>query len=129
MTSPTLLLIDDDAAARRMMRRMLDRRGYAVIEAADGRSGWEQALHAQPAAVLLDLRMPGELSGADVAQLLRGDQRTAHMRIIIVSATTHLEVMGTATCGICDAYVEKPVDFAMLDGVLAQLAPITKPPA
>ena len=81
-----LMLIDDDAAARRMMRRILERRGYVVEEAGDGRTGLEAIRAAHPAGVILDLRMPGELSGLDVARELRSDPATATIPIIIVSS-------------------------------------------
>lgn len=122
-----LLLIDDDAAARRMMRRLLERRGYSVDEAADGRSGLDAALADPPAAVLLDLRMPGELSGFDVARLLRDDERTATLPIIVVSASTLLDARGLAEEIGCDAFVEKPVDFDELDATLERIVPNPSP--
>ena len=123
MTTPRLVLVDDDAAARRMMRRVLERRGYAVDEAPDGRSGLELVRADAPAAVLLDLRMPGELSGIDVAAKLRADAATASIPIVVVSASTHLDARGLVEAVGCDAFVEKPVDFDELERVLADLIP------
>jgi two-component system cell cycle response regulator DivK len=123
MTTPRLVLVDDDAAARRMMRRVLERRGYAVDEAPDGRSGLELVRADAPAAVLLDLRMPGELSGIDVAAKLRADAATASIPIVVVSASTHLDARGLVEAVGCDAFVEKPVDFDELERVLAELIP------
>lgn len=67
-----VLLADDDAAVRRVARRMLERIGYAVTEAADGAAAVE---HAREAVVpfqiaVIDLRMPG--GGIETARLLRG---------------------------------------------------------
>ncbi|MCW2920795.1 MAG: histidine kinase [Thermoleophilia bacterium] len=125
MTNPRLVLVDDDAAARRMMRRVLERRGYLVDEAADGRTGLDMIRADAPAAVLLDLRMPGELSGIDVAAKLRADPATAPIPIIVVSASTHLDARGLVEEVGCDAFIEKPVDFDELDRVLAEFAPRT----
>lgn len=121
--APRLVLVDDDAAARRMMRRVLERRGYVVDEAADGRSGLELVRVDAPAAVLLDLRMPGELSGIDVAAKLRADPATAGVPIVVVSASTHLDAKSLVEQVGCDAFVEKPVDFDELERVLAALIP------
>ena len=123
MTGPRLVLVDEDAAARRMMRRVLERRGYVVLEAAHGRSGLELVRSELPAAVLLDLRMPGELSGVDVATRLRSDPATAAVPIIVVSASTHLDARTLVEQVDCDAFVEKPVDFDELERVLAELIP------
>jgi CheY-like chemotaxis protein len=120
-----ILVIDDDAAARRMMRRVLERRGYAVEEAGDGRSGLTSAQRELPAAILLDLRMPGELSGFDVARMVRGDATTRAVPIIVVSASTYMDARElTAEIG-CDAFLEKPVDFDELGRVLDEFAPLT----
>ncbi len=121
--SVRLLIIDDDAAARRMMRRVLEKRGYAVDEEPDGRSGVEHVRATPPDGVLLDLRMPGELSGFDVARKLRADPKTAAVPIIVVSASAHFDARDATTQIGCDAFIEKPVDFDELDRVLAELVP------
>ncbi|MCW2928726.1 MAG: sensor hybrid histidine kinase [Thermoleophilia bacterium] len=121
--APRILLVDDDAAARRMMRRVLERAGYLVEEAGDGRTGLDAALDDRPALVLLDLRMPGELSGFDVARALRADARTATLPIVVVSASTMHDARSLASSIGCDAFLEKPVDFDELNGLLASLAP------
>ncbi len=116
-----LLVIDDDAAARRMMRRVLERRGYLVEEAPDGRSGVQQATSDPPAGILLDLRMPGELSGIEAARELRAHERTASTPIVVVSASTHLDARQLVAQTGCDAFLEKPVDFDELERVLESL--------
>lgn len=115
-----LLLIDDDDAARRMMRRVLERRGYVVDECSDGRSGLDHALADVPDGILLDLRMPGELSGFDVARELRSADATVAVPIIVVSASTHMDARELVEQVGCDAFIEKPVDFDELDRVLAE---------
>lgn len=119
----TILLVDDDAAARRMMRRVLVRFGYDVIEAADGAAAVATARERLPELLVLDIRMPGELSGLDAAAILREDATTAHIPIVIVSASTHLDAREMALEVGCDAFVEKPVDFDELQRVLATFVP------
>lgn len=119
--APLLLVIDDDDAARRMMRRLLERRGYQVADEPDGASGLARARIELPAAVLLDLRMPGELSGLDVARELRDDATTTDIPVIIVSASTHLDARELVEQVGCDAFLEKPVDFDELEATLTRL--------
>lgn len=119
--SRRVLVIDDDDAARRMMRRVLQRLGYEVEDRPDGRAGLEQARESLPDGILLDLRMPGELSGFAVASELRADPRTASIPIIVVSASTHLDARQLVAQIGCDAFLEKPVDFDELGRVLATL--------
>lgn len=109
-----ILLVDDDAAARRMMRRVLERRGHTIIEAGDGRSGLDLARSNEFDVLLLDLRMPGELSGVDVAQALKADPTTASLPIVVVSASAHYDARELTREVGCDAFIEKPVDFEAL---------------
>ena len=119
--APLLLVIDDDASARRMMRRLLERRGYRVEEAADGASGLSAARIHLPNCILLDLRMPGELSGFDVARELRADDSTRKIPVVIVSASTHMDARELVEQVGCDAFIEKPVDFDELESTLRRL--------
>lgn len=116
-----VLVVDDDAAARRMMRRGLERRGYQVLERSDGASGLAAIASERPAIVLLDLRMPGELSGIDVARRAKADPQLRNVPIIIVSASVHHDARELVDSSGCDAFVEKPVDFALLEATMARL--------
>lgn len=113
-----IVIVDDDDNGRRMLRRALERRGYIVTEANDGESGID-AIHAtNPAAALVDLRMPGRYSGLDVVRLLRADSGTAELPIIIVSASAHSDARILSDEVGASGFVEKPVDFATLYEVL-----------
>ena len=77
----TVLVVDDDAAIRRTVRRMLEPRGFAVLEAHDGADALRRlAAHDERVdLVLTDVAMP-ELSGGRLADALRSahspDRRT-----------------------------------------------------
>ncbi len=118
-----ILVVEDEPMTRRMMRRVLERRGYVVREAADGRSALDAVEESMPDAMLLDLRMPGELSGVEVAQKLKGDAATRTLPIIVVSASTNTDARNVVAEAGADAFVEKPVDFdelySVLEGVLS----------
>jgi two-component system nitrogen regulation response regulator NtrX len=60
-----ILVIDDDAGIRDALRMILEYEGYVVSAAADGREGLEELEARPPAAVLLDIKMPG-MDGLEV---------------------------------------------------------------
>jgi CheY-like chemotaxis protein len=124
-TAPTtpvrIAVVDDDAAARRMMRRALERRGYEVVEAADGRSGVELVAAGGVTLLLVDMRMPGELNGLEVARELRADPRTHDVHIVMVSASARSELLGRHDTAACDAFLTKPVDFAELEATITSV--------
>lgn len=124
-----LVVVDDDEPGRRMLRRVLERRsGYEVHEAVDGPSGLELIRRVAPAAIMLDLRMPGGLSGFDVARALRDDPETREIPVLIVSASVHNDARELADEVGAFGFVEKPVDFgelySMLDNALASVTDV-----
>ena len=66
-----ILVIDDESAIRSLVRRLLERAGHTVLEAADGQAGLRQ-LQPQPVdLVLTDIYMPGEDGIATIRRLRR----------------------------------------------------------
>ncbi|MBC7460782.1 MAG: response regulator [Thermoleophilia bacterium] len=110
-----IAVVDDDAAARRMMRRALERRGHVVLDAPDGRSGVELVTAGNVQLLLVDMRMPGELSGLGVVAELRANPDLAGLRIVMVSASAKSELLDECELVGCDAFLTKPVDFDELD--------------
>jgi DNA-binding NarL/FixJ family response regulator len=67
---PPILLVDDDAASRELLSTILDRVGYATVQAATGEVALTLAVEHEPVAVILDVRLPG-VSGYEVCRQLR----------------------------------------------------------
>jgi DNA-binding response OmpR family regulator len=79
----TILVIDDDDSLRDTVALILEKEGYATVTAAEGRSGFEQALTLRPDLVLVDLRLPG-MSGTEICKQLRASNVSTP--IIVLSA-------------------------------------------
>lgn len=79
----TVLVVDDSGYARRTHRRILESRGYAVVEATSGLEAIEHYFVHHPDVVLLDLSME-DMSGLDVLRKLR--EMDAGARVVVVSA-------------------------------------------
>jgi DNA-binding response OmpR family regulator len=67
---PPILIADDDADVRRLIAVLLERAGYRALEAADGREALRLLYAQRPAAVVLDVTMPG-LDGWQVLERIR----------------------------------------------------------
>lgn len=65
-----ILLIDDDAQARDMLRQMLERAGYDVVEATNGREGLQHYQASAIDLIITDILMP-EQDGLETIQELR----------------------------------------------------------
>ncbi len=65
-----MLVAEDDAITRMLVKLLLERDGYTVLEAANGRQAVEIAVREHPALVVMDLNMP-EMNGYDAIAHLR----------------------------------------------------------
>jgi DNA-binding response OmpR family regulator len=98
----SLLFIEDDDQIRLALRLALEDEGYAVVEAADGRTGLAAFDKDEPDLVLVDLRLP-DIQGFDVVRTIRA---RSIVPIIIVTAQTDTYDT-SARCG-CGASVGGP---------------------
>jgi sigma-B regulation protein RsbU (phosphoserine phosphatase) len=104
--APTMLAIDDDHLVRRVVRRMLEHKGWQVLEAADGPSGLALFRARRPDAVLLDLRMPG-MDGLDVLSAMV--QEVPETPVVVFSGEgTMSDAIQALRRGAWD-FVSKPV--------------------
>ncbi len=81
-----LLVADDDPALRRHIATLLRRRGFSVLEAADGEEAVAIALRERPAMVLLDIRMPG-MGGIEALHALRDLEETHDVPVVMMTAS------------------------------------------
>jgi CheY-like chemotaxis protein len=79
-----VLLIEDDRDVLDMYRMRLERDGYTVHAAADGQAGLDAAKSLRPDIIFLDIRLP-KLDGFQVLDLLRKDEATASIPVVILS--------------------------------------------
>lgn len=125
MARPRILVVDDTPETRTLMRRVLERAGINVSEAANGEAGLAAIRRDRPDAVVLDLRLP-KMSGFDVARAVRADTDAAiaSTPLLACSASVQAEVRREALDAGCDAFEGKPFEirtFAdLLLGLIAQ---------
>jgi CheY-like chemotaxis protein len=120
--SPLVLVVDDVADTRRLMRRVLERAGIRVVEAATGEEAIESIARDRPDLVVLDLRLPG-ISGFDVARRVRAseDREIARTVLLACSASVQPEVEREALDAGADAFEGKPFDIATFVERIRQL--------
>ncbi|HSL34938.1 MAG TPA: response regulator transcription factor [Candidatus Limnocylindrales bacterium] len=109
-TARPILVVDDDAKIVRLVRTYLERAGYRVVEAADGRSALAAIALEAPALVVLDVMLP-EVDGLAV---LRAVRRTDRTPVIILSARGLVDDRITGLAAGADDYLPKPFSPAEL---------------
>ena len=104
-----VLIVDDSIDNRRLLVRTLQKGGYELAEAADGKEALARTREFFPDLILLDIVMP-ELDGFQVCAALKSDPLTADIPVIFLSAKTETQdkIKGLETGGV--DYITKPFD-------------------
>lgn len=107
MGSATVLVIDDEKDLQELVRYNLEKEGFHVILARDGKSGLDVALNHRPDLIILDLMMPG-MDGLEVCRRLRSDERGRQVPLLMLTAkATEADRVVGLELG-ADDYVTKP---------------------
>ncbi len=117
-----LLIVDDRPENLLALRAFLDLPGYRIVSASSGPEALEKVAHEDFALVLLDVAMPG-MSGFDVADRLKQDERTRAIPILFLTAvaTGFEQVYRAYQMGAVD-YLIKPLDVGAVRSKVAVFA-------
>lgn len=107
--NPTILVIEDNEQNMYLVRFLLQRDGFTVLEATDGRQGIEIANLQCPDCILLDIQLPKE-DGYSVAEELRSNPRLSAIPIIAVTSFAMLGDREKAIAAGATDYIEKPIN-------------------
>jgi CheY-like chemotaxis protein len=113
MEQKTVLYIEDNYHNRRLVRRILESRGYTLVEAEDGLSGLAMVRDLKPPLVLLDIGLPGK-DGLEVVAELKADAALKHIPVIAVTASAMVGDRERFLAAGCDDYLSKPVQVVEL---------------
>jgi PAS domain S-box-containing protein len=114
----TVLYIEDNATNIHLIDRLLSNRSTVhLVTSLQGRRGVEMAQQLKPALILLDVHLP-DLDGFEVLQLLRDDERTKDIPVVVLSAdVTDWQTERFLEIGAND-YLAKPFDLRRLNAML-----------
>ena len=119
---PKILLVEDNEMNRDMLSRRLQRRGFEVTMAVDGREGIDKAVAGSFDLILMDMSLP-EVDGWAAARELRGTPQTAATPIIALTAHAMSGDRQKAIDAGCDDYDTKPIE---LDRLLSKMDSLLK---
>lgn len=113
MTKTRILIVDDDAVMACGIKRMLQEAGYEAYSTSGGEEALKRIKAIRPAAVLLDLMLPGE-SGFKIAQAIKSQEEFKDLPLIAVSFKKDaIDKHVAVKSGMAD-YLEKPVKKEVL---------------
>jgi len=107
MSKESLLVVEDEESILELLDYNLSKEGYEVSEVTSGEEAIEAARASSPDLILLDLMLPG-LDGFDVCRILKGDPKTKHIPIVMLTAKgEEADIVAGLELG-ADDYVTKP---------------------
>lgn len=126
-TQPIVMVVDDSLTVRRVTQRLLAREGYQVVLAKDGIDALEQLQSVTPDVMLVDIEMP-RMDGFDLTRNVRGDTRSSHIPIIMITSRTADKHRNYAAELGVNEYFGKPYReeelLAAIEGFVHKAAPV-----
>lgn len=108
-----ILLVEDNEMNRDMLKRRLERRGFTVAIAVNGREGVEMAGTEKPNLILMDMSLP-EMDGWEATRTIKSNPDVAQIPVVALTAHAMSGDREKALEAGCDDYETKPIDFARL---------------
>jgi two-component system, cell cycle response regulator DivK len=108
-----ILMVEDNEMNRDALSRRLERKGYEVLLAFNGKQGIELAQSAKPDLILMDLSLP-EVDGWEATRYLKTAVATKHIPLIVLSSHAMAGDREKALEAGGDDFDTKPVDFQRL---------------
>ncbi|WP_207428757.1 hybrid sensor histidine kinase/response regulator transcription factor [Pedobacter sp. SYSU D00535] len=108
----TVLILEDDVDFRFYLKDNL-KEEYNVIEAGNGKDGWQKALFHHPNIIVSDISMP-EMDGIEFCKKVKNDSRTFHIPIILLTAAGGEEQQIKGLGSGANDYMTKPFSFEIL---------------
>jgi CheY-like chemotaxis protein len=105
--APVVLIVDDDEDSLAMYAFGLLAMGFQPVMAASGEEAFARACEIQPAAIVVDVSLPG-VSGLDLTRRLRNDARTKNTGIVVLTGHAPPSAEQQAGAAGCDRFIVKP---------------------
>ena len=114
-----ILIVEDNEMNRDMLSRRLERKGYDVVMAEDGKKGVDMSKIENPDLILMDLSLP-VMDGWEATSTIKGDEETKSIPIIVLTAHAMAGDREKALDAGADEYDTKPIDFKRLLGKIKE---------
>lgn len=109
-----ILIVDDQDSTRKLLRLALKETTLTIIEAAGAVEALTMAKQERPAVVLLDIVMPGSITGFQVCEMIKGEPELQDTYIILISGLSNPNNFYQAERLGADAYLVKPFPMSRL---------------
>ena len=122
----TILVADDDPLTHRVLQRYLERAGYRMLSAANGREALKIAKREPPQLIILDVLMP-EMDGLTALRHLKRSKVTKEIPVIVLTIATELVSKKELETPEATLFLVKPISATQLLTAIKRLIPDQSP--
>jgi DNA-binding response OmpR family regulator len=108
-----VLIVEDNEDFRFYLKDNLKEQ-YQILEAVDGKDGWQKALSGHPQLIVSDISMPN-MNGIELSKKIKADKRTSHIPVILLTALVGEEDQIKGLDSGANDYLTKPYNFEILN--------------
>lgn len=116
----TILIVEDEDLIAKVLSIRLEALGYRVFIAADGEEGLEAVRKHKPDLVVLDIGLP-KIDGNTLCELIKTTEATKDVKVVMLTGKRLVGDMENSFKAGADIYVNKPYDWARLQGHIDKL--------
>lgn len=127
-----ILVVEDSVTQRLLLKGILEKAGYTILMAKNGREGLQILANTQPLMVISDIRMP-DMNGYEMCWHVKNNPKTQHIPVILLSGLSETEDIMLGLEAMADSYIIKPFEEAEILATVAalqakQVEPATQEP-
>ena len=104
-----ILVVEDNEDNMYLIRVLLQKSGFAILEASDGAEGVELAVKEKPDLILMDIQLP-RLDGYEATKRIKANKETKDIPVIALTSYALVGDREKALNAGCDGYIEKPIN-------------------
>lgn len=113
VVDPLVMVVDDDERILRLLQHVLEKDGFRLVVARNGREALQLAAENEPQIIITDWRMP-EMSGLDLCRRLKDSESLRNSYVIMLSAQEKVEDIEEGFGAGTDDYICKPFSTSIL---------------
>ena len=104
----TVVIAEDNRDIRELIELILEEDGYTTVPVSDGLGALNACRARMPDVLLLDVSMPGELTGLEVCRRIRADEDLGGVRVMLLTARAREQDVNAGYAAGADDYLVKP---------------------
>ena len=115
-----IIYVEDEPGVRQTAVFVLESWGLKVIEASNGTEALDKIKREKPDIILLDINIPGDLNGLEVCKLVKTNEHTSHIPVILLTGMGKTKDVDQGFEYGANDYIVKPVNWDMLKAKISK---------